>query len=111
MMGRGLDFRRVESLFRNATILHLGKLVSFVVMIRDQSISIVVGWRRIFLLLECEGFSARSWSGDRAHTDCYYLLPSFLLSLLHIASYLDIQHYLYPLLFSCFCLVSIRPLC
>ena len=44
--------------------------------------------------------------------DCYYLLPLFSsFSPEHIALYLDTQHYLYHLLFSCFCLVSIRPLC
>ena len=34
MMGRGLDFCRVESLFRDAAILHWENLVPFVVMIR-----------------------------------------------------------------------------
>jgi len=33
MMGRGLDFRRVESLFRDAASLHWEKLVPFVIMI------------------------------------------------------------------------------
>lgn len=34
MIGRGLDFRQVESLFRDAAILRWQKLAPFVVMIR-----------------------------------------------------------------------------
>ena len=73
------------------------------------SLHSMVGWRRIFLLVVYEGFSPRSWLGDRAHLIVegnwlllFYCLLFFSFSQTYIPSYLDTKLYLYRLLFSCF---------